>query len=827
MDPSRPLPKRHFELEVNSTGLRAVKRQKFDATSPLCEACQNLDLDLLFEQASQRFQDPRDDKLQCLDHLGENRASTFFYIDAFFAHGFGNRLSQASSCPLCTFFRSMRIQPDLHQRYKLLAFPSSESWMWRADIMKTSSVWEEVKDTVFMAVVPDQEMLPLVAHDEQWMIKDIPQTGVIYRLQLDEERNPTPDVLARAKELGSEANLSLAKEWFEECQRLHRGTCGRRGDDEPISRGFRLIDCTASQPDPEPQPWGTKYAALSYVWGNSREDMEKWPRTVLDAVAVTKEMGLQYLWVDRLCINQSDEAEKADLVARMTTIYEAAELTIVAAAGSGAAHGLPGVCSTPRTSQPKYTLDSGSTLLSSLRDPRSDILESEYWTRGWTYQEGVLSNRRLVFTQNQIYWECRNMAAQESMAIPLFHQSATEEENTAESNNEGEHDQEAVMADFMITGIFKGDAYSGGFLSDASSSLIFMDEDYRIDYGFPRYLEATTRAQLRGLNEHIRAYSMRRLTHDSDALAAFMGITGMYKRSSQLHLLFGLPLWLGNIAGVHSGPQITFALTVSAWYHCTGPPKMFASEPCRRRPQFPSWSWAGWTGAAVSWRVLPNNEHCAQMADFIEIEVPSELEQYRERSRLLWAADTFLFAPGERGDAVRLQHGVSADRLGQEKRSLIGLHNPLVLKYFTRKKQEKKKWGWARVAGREGRDRRHAVDLDWDLEWHRIAGRLCSIYLSVEMGEKEWTAKHESGEIVSVLMFACRYLGDEHEGHGGARFLTLRRVGEGAGAAEERWERIGTLFLTIPKGFLDECGDNRDLLKKLPVREWQGMIVVQ
>jgi hypothetical protein len=383
------------------------------------------------------------------------------------------------------------------------------------------------------------------------------------------------------------------------------------------------------------------------------------------------------------------------------------------------------------------------------------------------------------------------------------------------------------MADFMITGIFKGDAYTGGFLSDSKGVSIPLDEDdYRIDYGFPLYLEASTRAQLRGLNEHIRAYSKRRLTYDSDALPAFMGITGMYKRTAQLHLLYGLPLWLGKIAGVHSGPQITFALTVSAWYHRSGQHSTFVSESsCRRRTHLPSWSWAGWTGAAVTWRALPNNEHCAQMADLIDL--PPAQPDDRERNRLLWAADTFLYHPGQRGQAIRLRDPSAADRLrclDQEKRTLIGLHNPFVLKYFIRHEQTQRAWTWVRMAGRVGRDQRHGESCDWVEKCYRIARRLCYVYLSQTMSEQEWTEKHASGEIISVLMFACRYLAEENAGHGGARFLTLRRV---EGAEEETWERIGTLFLTIPKVSLDKCLDNEGLLKQIPVRKWQGMVVIQ
>jgi hypothetical protein len=73
------------------------------------------------------------------------------------------------------------------------------------------------------------------------------------------------------------------------------------------------------------------------------------------------------------------------------------------------------------------------------------------------------------------------------------------------------------------------------------------------------------------------------------------------------------------------------------------------------------------------------------------------------------------------------------------------------------------------------------------------------------MTEYEWTAKHISGELVSVLMFAGKYLENEH---GSARFLTLRRVI----SAPDRWERVGTLYLIIP--FLGKCPNNQGLFKK-------------
>jgi hypothetical protein len=776
---------------------RRNKRRKTSAAPQLCAQCQQLDLDKSFKEASEAYQKVRDGSTTLPQGLHKASDGRHFYNDAILVHHFQDRLSRPSNCLLCNFFRSLEVQPGVHKHYKLLAYRSSESWMFRLDVLQGSRSWDVIKDTVFMAVVPDDELIPPGGHEENWLEKDIPAVGAIYRLQTDASRDIDPNILLRARELGDEADLGLVRRWLKVCREHHRRACGQRQSHEPVARGFRVINCTADSLKVEDQPWGTTYAALSYVWGSSSADKEDWPNTVLDAIAVTRELGLQYLWVDRLCIKQFDDAERDYLISRMTTIYEEADLTIVAAAGSGASHGLPGIRSTPRKQQPKYKLDSGSLLLSTLPDPRHDIFQSVYWTRGWTYQEGVLSKRRIVFTDHQIYWECQSMATHESVNLPLFLMPSGSDE-----------DSERRMADFMLTGIFKGDAYSGGSLSNQDKLLIVEDDAYRLDYGFPVHHEATTRAQLRGLNEHIRAFSKRRLTEDTDALPAFLGILGMYKQNELLYLLHGVPMWMGDISGDETGAQITLALSVTSWYHRAGPNHhMFVSEPCRRRSHLPSWTWAGWDGA-VTWRAPPNYEHGAFMSDLIAL----------ESCYFLWAVDMYLYNP-DRPKPIRLLNTYSIDRLESENPTLIEIRNPLILSYSIRNETEKE-WKWVRIAGRRGRERYDAGSSDWDEKWYRIAGRLCFIGLSVPMMEHEWTAKHFSGELISVLMFASK---DPSSKYGRARFLTLRKVASMA----VRWERIGILSLIIPEESLSKCTDNADFLEQIPVHEKLGAIVIQ
>jgi len=99
--------------------------------------------------------------------------------------------------------------------------------------------------------------------------------------------------------------------------------------------------------------------------------------------------------------------------------------------------------------------------MSSLADPRLIIEKSVWASRGWTDQEGYLANRRLVFTDQEVYFECRGMAVQDSMDLPLslLHEDSGEK-----------------MENFIKLGIFRGSsdplyvtAFSAwGFVDDES-----------------------------------------------------------------------------------------------------------------------------------------------------------------------------------------------------------------------------------------------------------------------------------------------------------------------------------------------------------------------
>lgn len=181
--------------------------------------------------------------------------------------------------------------------------------------------------------------------------------------------------------------------------------------------GLMVIDCFSRRVvTAEPH---CRYVALSYVWGSitSRGEDEQFeqdlrglrlPRTVQDAMNVVRVLGMRFLWVDRYCINDTEPGMKHYTINNMGAIYGAADLTIIAAAGSDGEHGLPSV------SRSCNVLDEGDMPpwngIVSTKVPHMSLerIETSAWsTRGWTYQEGLLSPRRLIFTDDSAILHCR------------------------------------------------------------------------------------------------------------------------------------------------------------------------------------------------------------------------------------------------------------------------------------------------------------------------------------------------------------------------------------------------------------------------------------
>jgi hypothetical protein len=120
------------------------------------------------------------------------------------------------------------------------------------------------------------------------------------------------------------------------------------------------------------------------------------------------------------CIDQNDNRQKHTQIAQMGHIYAAAQVTIVAAAGSDPEYGLPGVA--PGSRQPLLRARFGRISLTLLPPARGvhDVLDSRWASRGWTFQETVFSRRRFIFTERQIIFLCNTGCAYEAETAGLI-----------------------------------------------------------------------------------------------------------------------------------------------------------------------------------------------------------------------------------------------------------------------------------------------------------------------------------------------------------------------------------------------------------------------
>jgi hypothetical protein len=242
-----------------------------------------------------------------------------------------------------------------------------------------------------------------------------------------------------AANTGSRATLNLATSWIATCRSRHR-QCNQWIEDAPYHPS-RLLDL--HRPDPttairlielsDSAPEGP-YATLSHRWGNQsfprlldnnlatfkdQIRLEILPPTWVDAISVTKSLGLRYLWIDALCILQDSSEDWNKEAALMHRIYSNSFCNIAATGASHNEHG----CffdRSPTAVEPCHAdVRWGGT-----EQFKHLLINQDYWLdgvadaplnrRAWVVQERLLAPRVLHFGRHQVYWECQELEACEA-----------------------------------------------------------------------------------------------------------------------------------------------------------------------------------------------------------------------------------------------------------------------------------------------------------------------------------------------------------------------------------------------------------------------------
>jgi hypothetical protein len=186
-----------------------------------------------------------------------------------------------------------------------------------------------------------------------------------------------------------------------------------------------------------------KYTALSYCWGSqvsikteiaNIESMKSGiavkdlPPAYQDAIALTRELGIGFIWIDAVCIIQNSQEDWERECSKMAETYANAYLTIAAASSTSVMeHFLrPGLKSPPHTTQDQRVIHSESMQSTKglvLLKARTMWPTGAHWkwrdgsdeqrhveplsTRGWTLQEKVLSTRLLSVSAMEMVWTCK------------------------------------------------------------------------------------------------------------------------------------------------------------------------------------------------------------------------------------------------------------------------------------------------------------------------------------------------------------------------------------------------------------------------------------
>lgn len=226
-------------------------------------------------------------------------------------------------------------------------------------------------------------------------------------------------------ESSSQAHFDILRHCLRDCEAHHPECRPKRTNLESLptrliylgSKNSKEITLQTTQPADN-----IDYVALSHPWGKGPHfcttlanieahrrgiDLEKLPAMFKDAVVTTRELGLEYLWIDTICIIQGEGGDFDQEAKRMEDVFSSAFCVIAASSASGQHDGF-----LSRKDQQRECLTfehAGTPPLYVSRfmdDFNKDVLESPLSRRGWVLQERALARRTIYFTSRQTYWEC-------------------------------------------------------------------------------------------------------------------------------------------------------------------------------------------------------------------------------------------------------------------------------------------------------------------------------------------------------------------------------------------------------------------------------------
>ncbi|KAJ4267702.1 hypothetical protein NW762_003816 [Fusarium torreyae] len=360
----------------------------------------------------------------------------------------------------------------------------------------------------------------------------------------------------------------------------------------------RLLHCRPST-DPKDKPTvrlvntqnldtSTRYVALSHRWGAVRplmllQDLEdefydniafdSIPATFQDAIRLSDALGIEYIWIDSLCIIQDSKDDWHTEAAHMASVYSQAYVTISATAAQDSAAGLRE--QHPMLKHPCEIMPSWSGFSREEMPPGAvriinkgafcdEVLSQPLFRRGWVFQEWILSPKTIHVARDQLWWTSAS-----SMKSESFASNETCEGYEFEANREFQH----TMA--------PGTLYSIKGQSDQTQRQVW--------------------------HTLLQDFMSRALTFESDRLVAFAGIAALYQSYADIPTN-------SYLAGIWRQALLQDLLWAITDGRKVIPPQQYRA---------PSWSWASVEPAQAGKFLIGNRDLNEDLDELEEPWVPT------------------------------------------------------------------------------------------------------------------------------------------------------------------------------------------------------------
>ncbi|KAH6649354.1 heterokaryon incompatibility protein-domain-containing protein [Chaetomium tenue] len=198
----------------------------------------------------------------------------------------------------------------------------------------------------------------------------------------------------------------------------------------------RVVETARLSPGLDTSP-AIKYTTLSHCWGTvgtfklfeeNRKELYQGiapssiPKTYLEAMEVTESLGLQYIWIDSLCIIQDDPDDWQRECTNMADVYRYGYYNIAALEATDShggcfrqrdpAHISSVIVETKWEVQDRCLWETRPFPYRS--SIPQEIEKSPLQRRAWVLQERHMAARILHFGQKAVFWECRTLVGCQS-----------------------------------------------------------------------------------------------------------------------------------------------------------------------------------------------------------------------------------------------------------------------------------------------------------------------------------------------------------------------------------------------------------------------------